>query len=68
MTRTSEASPPMGGTFDVSFENDQFAPVLDIPADISRHDFQTLIYNVDGIEKVETWRWGNCYGFVKILI
>ena len=68
MTRTSAASPPVGGTFDVSFENDQFAPILDIPANISGQDFHTLVYNVDGIEKVESWRWGDCYGFAKKLL
>ena len=65
MTRTSAASPPVGGTFDLSFENDQFGPILDVPANISGGDFQTLCYDVDGINKVEAWRWGTCTGSVE---
>ena len=68
VTRTSTASPPIGGTFDLSFENDQFEPILGIPADISRDDFGKLANNVEGLNKVWTYRWGSCTGFVIKLV
>ena len=62
MKRLTAASPPIGGTFDIHFEEDQLEPILGVKANSTYKELKVLFEDLVGINLVKTWRWGSCRG------
>ncbi|XP_019623376.1 PREDICTED: fibrocystin-L-like [Branchiostoma belcheri] len=58
--RLAAATPPLGGTFDVSFKDNV---VPDIPSDVSASAFKNLLEQVGGTGKLSVSREGSCSGY-----
>ena len=58
----TSASPPIGGTFDINFQDGALESVAGVKSDVEVADLVKLLEDVDGIDKVNGWRSGDCSG------
>lgn len=60
--RNVTASPPVTGTFDVSFAGGAHDNLQNINADVTEEDLATQLKSLGGINDLSVTRGGTCYG------
>ena len=66
VTRTATASPPVEGTFDISFSDGSHGSLSGLPANISSDDLSIQLQTLSGITTASVVRTGDCYGWESI--
>ncbi|CAK8682961.1 unnamed protein product [Clavelina lepadiformis] len=61
--RNNSASPPITGTFDLSFEDSSYGQLTGLAGDITPKDLQIQLQTLPKIDHVEVSRSYNCYGY-----
>ena len=60
--RNQSASPPVTGTFDLSFADPGYRTLTGLPADVETEAFKYELETLQQVQNVEVTRTGTCYG------
>ncbi|XP_076824499.1 fibrocystin-L-like isoform X2 [Clavelina lepadiformis] len=63
VSRDNSASPPVTGTFDLSFEDSSYGQLTGLAANIEAEDLQIQLQTLSKIDHVEVIRSDNCHGY-----
>ncbi|CAK8682966.1 unnamed protein product [Clavelina lepadiformis] len=61
--RNNSASPPVTGTFDLSFVDSSYGQLTNLAADIEAKDLQIQLQTLPKIDHIEVTRSDNCHGY-----